>query len=240
MSEAGVLSFSLHTLAPAASAECEPGDTATSTLNRGGMERSSLTRMQRPMSVAMLQCGMVGVKRTVTQLPRLSTSTLSGCTVGRGRGGQNGSERSEGPAPRMHPHDASGAAAIRAGWRRTHPHDVELLQSQRVLGVVQVPNHLWGPHGPASRFRPDLRRTAAPSRPTTPPPPPCSPQRTEHLQSVDVLRKLVVVRAIGHFPNQLRSSACVTRRPGPCSAMHRSHAPRTDLTECTVGFAFSF
>jgi hypothetical protein len=35
------------------------------TLNRGGSDRSSFTRSESPMSVAMEQCGTVGVKLTV-------------------------------------------------------------------------------------------------------------------------------------------------------------------------------
>lgn len=86
--------------APAFSAECEPGVTSTSTLNRGGMERSSLTRMQSPMSVAMLQCGMVGVNCTWTQLLVLSTSTFSGWRAEgqRSEDGVRGGRRS--PEPR--------------------------------------------------------------------------------------------------------------------------------------------
>lgn len=38
------------------------------TLNRWGRDRRSLTLMERPISVAMLQCGMVGVKATATVL----------------------------------------------------------------------------------------------------------------------------------------------------------------------------
>lgn len=38
------------------------------TLNLSGRERSSLTLMERPMRVAMLQCGMVGVNSTDTVL----------------------------------------------------------------------------------------------------------------------------------------------------------------------------
>ena len=44
------------------------------TLNRAGSALSSLTRMDSPMRVAMLQCGMVGVKNTVTVLSESFTS----------------------------------------------------------------------------------------------------------------------------------------------------------------------
>ena len=79
--------------------------TVTSTLNREGMERSSLTRMHNlranhtrgacdakgrrarlasdtwphPMSVDMLQCGMVGVNRMEIIPVSLSITTPSGC-----------------------------------------------------------------------------------------------------------------------------------------------------------------
>ena len=36
------------------------------TLNREGRQRMSFTRMQRPISVAMLQCSTVGVKFTLS------------------------------------------------------------------------------------------------------------------------------------------------------------------------------
>lgn len=38
------------------------------TLKRWGRDRRSLTLMDRPIRVAMLQCGMVGVKATATVL----------------------------------------------------------------------------------------------------------------------------------------------------------------------------
>lgn len=38
------------------------------TLKRWGRDRRSLTLMDRPISVAILQCGMVGVKATATVL----------------------------------------------------------------------------------------------------------------------------------------------------------------------------
>jgi hypothetical protein len=65
----------------ASSDACVPGVMATSTLKRRGSERSSLTRRHSPISVAMEQCGMVGVKRTDTVLAALSTHTRSSCAT---------------------------------------------------------------------------------------------------------------------------------------------------------------
>ena len=54
----------------AASDACVPGVTWMSTLNRVGSERSNLTRMHSPISVAIEQCGIVGVKQMCTR-PRV-------------------------------------------------------------------------------------------------------------------------------------------------------------------------
>mmetsp|Transcript_11963 Transcript_11963/g.25267 ORF Transcript_11963/g.25267 Transcript_11963/m.25267 type:complete len:323 (+) Transcript_11963:2427-3395(+) len=67
-------SLSRSCLLMAFSLTCVPGSIDTATLNRvGGSDRWSFTLRQRPMSVAMEQCGMVGVKRTeiVSWLPWL-------------------------------------------------------------------------------------------------------------------------------------------------------------------------
>mmetsp|Transcript_22937 Transcript_22937/g.58385 ORF Transcript_22937/g.58385 Transcript_22937/m.58385 type:complete len:209 (-) Transcript_22937:80-706(-) len=73
---AATRSLSLSCLLTACSEACVPGVMATSTLKRGGRERSSLTRMLSPISVAMLQCGIVGVKVKLTS-PRSSSTVIS-------------------------------------------------------------------------------------------------------------------------------------------------------------------
>mmetsp|Transcript_13995 Transcript_13995/g.45328 ORF Transcript_13995/g.45328 Transcript_13995/m.45328 type:complete len:216 (-) Transcript_13995:98-745(-) len=80
-SAAATLSLSLSCLLIASSEACAPGEMRMSTLRRGGSERSSLTRKQRPMSVAMEQCGIVGVKRTTTRPPSSSTSMSRRCAT---------------------------------------------------------------------------------------------------------------------------------------------------------------
>lgn len=50
------------------------------TAHLGGKDRSSLTRMQRPMRVAMLQCATVGVNLT-TQVPPLSSTSIWSSTT---------------------------------------------------------------------------------------------------------------------------------------------------------------
>ncbi|KAG5463649.1 MAG: hypothetical protein BJ554DRAFT_5713 [Olpidium bornovanus] len=76
---------------PACSLWCVPGRTAMSTLNLSGKLRSSRTRTHRPISVAMEQCGIVGVNSTRTRLRSSSTvmwsawatfscSSVSGCS----------------------------------------------------------------------------------------------------------------------------------------------------------------
>lgn len=45
-----------------------PGAKFKLTLKRWGRDRRSLTLMERPIRVAILQCGMVGVKATATVL----------------------------------------------------------------------------------------------------------------------------------------------------------------------------
>lgn len=84
-------SLSANCLFTAASDECVPGVISTVTLNLGGSERNNLTRIDKPINVAMLQCGIVGVKLTNTSLCSLSTfiklcwttcssSKVSGCS----------------------------------------------------------------------------------------------------------------------------------------------------------------
>ena len=69
---------------------CFPGVIATSTLKRLGRQRRSLTLIHKPMSVAIEQCGMVGVKFTLTRLRWSSTwmrprcATWGGVEVGVG------------------------------------------------------------------------------------------------------------------------------------------------------------
>lgn len=70
---AATRSLSASCLFTADSDECVPGVISTVTLNRGGSDRSSLTRIDKPINVAMLQCGIVGVKLTKTSLCSLST-----------------------------------------------------------------------------------------------------------------------------------------------------------------------
>eukprot|EP00879_Flechtneria_rotunda_P019483 GHRR01020462.1.p1 GENE.GHRR01020462.1~~GHRR01020462.1.p1 ORF type:complete len:173 (-),score=28.34 GHRR01020462.1:464-982(-) len=65
-SAAATRSLSFSCLFTAASVECEPGDNRISTLNRGGRLRSSLVRIHKPISVAMLQCSTVGVNITLS------------------------------------------------------------------------------------------------------------------------------------------------------------------------------
>jgi uncharacterized membrane protein YjjB (DUF3815 family) len=53
----------------------------TSTLNLEGKLRSNLTLIDKPMRVAMLQCGIVGVNSIITLLALSSTSTLVSSTT---------------------------------------------------------------------------------------------------------------------------------------------------------------
>lgn len=78
---AATLSLSANCLLTATSDECVPGVISTVTLKRGGRDLSSLTRIDSPISVAMLQCGIVGVKFTNTSLFSLSTLTKLCCTT---------------------------------------------------------------------------------------------------------------------------------------------------------------
>lgn len=59
---AATLSLSASCLLTAASDACVPGVISTVTLNRGGKDRMSLTRIESPIKVAIEQCGIVGVK----------------------------------------------------------------------------------------------------------------------------------------------------------------------------------
>lgn len=88
---AATRSLSASCLFTAASDACEPGVISTVTLNRGGSERNNFTRIDNPIRVAMLQCGMVGVKLINTSFVWLSTltsrcsttcssSSVSGCS----------------------------------------------------------------------------------------------------------------------------------------------------------------
>ena len=54
--------------------ECVPGVIRTAILNLLGSERISLTRIERPINVAIEQCGMVGVKVMLIVFPSSSTS----------------------------------------------------------------------------------------------------------------------------------------------------------------------
>lgn len=72
---AATLSLSFSCLFTAASEACDPGDNAISILNLGGSTRRSLTRIHRPISVAMLQCSTVGVNWTRT-VPRVSSISM--------------------------------------------------------------------------------------------------------------------------------------------------------------------
>jgi len=80
-SAAATRSLSLSCLLMASSEACLPGVIIMSTFRRGGRERSSLTRKHRPMSVAIEQCGMVGVKRTTTRPAASSTSISWRCAT---------------------------------------------------------------------------------------------------------------------------------------------------------------
>lgn len=78
---AATRSLSANCLFTANSDECVPGVISTVTLKRGGSERNSLTLIDRPINVAMLQCGIVGVKLTNTSLCSLSTRIRLCCTT---------------------------------------------------------------------------------------------------------------------------------------------------------------
>lgn len=72
---AATRSLSASCLFTATSDVCVPGVISTVTLKRGGNDLSSFTRIDRPINVAILQCGIVGVKFTNTSLCSLSTLT---------------------------------------------------------------------------------------------------------------------------------------------------------------------
>lgn len=60
-SAAATRSLSASCLLTASSEACVPGVISTVTLKRGGSDRSSFTRMESPINVAIEQCGIVGV-----------------------------------------------------------------------------------------------------------------------------------------------------------------------------------
>lgn len=70
---AATLSLSANCLLTAVSEVCVPGVISTVTLNFGGNDRNNFTRIERPIKVAILQWGMVGVNWTNTWLFSLST-----------------------------------------------------------------------------------------------------------------------------------------------------------------------
>lgn len=88
---AATRSLSASCLLTALSDACVPGVISTVTLNRGGSDLSNFTRIDSPIRVAILQCGIVGVKLTNTSLFVLftfikrcsttcSSSNVSGCS----------------------------------------------------------------------------------------------------------------------------------------------------------------
>lgn len=78
-SAAATLSLSANCLFTLFSDVCVPGLTSTFTLNLGGSERNNLTLIDNPISVAILQWGIVGVNKTSTLLFLLSTVIKSSC-----------------------------------------------------------------------------------------------------------------------------------------------------------------
>lgn len=70
---AATLSLSANCLLIACSEAWDPGVMAMSTLNLLGKDRINWTRIARPIKVAILQWGIVGVKLTFTKLFTLST-----------------------------------------------------------------------------------------------------------------------------------------------------------------------
>lgn len=88
---AATLSLSANCLLTACSDEWVPGVISTVTLNRGGNDLNNFTRMDNPISVAIEQCGIVGVKLTLISLRSLftmikfcwttcSSSSVNGCS----------------------------------------------------------------------------------------------------------------------------------------------------------------
>ena len=110
----------------------------THTLKRGGSARSSLTRMHRPMSVAMEQCGIVGVKRISTAARRAVADQQR--VPGRKRAHVSAHASSSRACGRPHRTLRPRVVDSHALKRR----DLELLQRQRVLRVVQVTDELCG------------------------------------------------------------------------------------------------
>lgn len=84
---AATRSLSANCLLTAISEECVPGVISTTTLKRGGRARSNLTRIDSPIKVAILQCGIVGVKLILmeffilSKVTRLSSTTCSSSSV---------------------------------------------------------------------------------------------------------------------------------------------------------------
>lgn len=78
---AATRSLSANCLFTATSDVCVPGVISTVTLKRGGNDLNSFTLIDSPIRVAMLQCGIVGVKLTNTSLFLLSTFMRLGCTT---------------------------------------------------------------------------------------------------------------------------------------------------------------
>lgn len=78
---AATRSLSANCLLTAISEVWVPGVISTVTLNRGGNDRNSFTRIDSPINVAMLQWGIVGVKLTNTSFCSLSTLTRLCCTT---------------------------------------------------------------------------------------------------------------------------------------------------------------
>lgn len=70
-------SLSFSCLLIASSVSCDPSVMRTSSLNRAGRLRISLTMIDSPINVAALQCVIVGVKRTRIELFSSSTSTFA-------------------------------------------------------------------------------------------------------------------------------------------------------------------
>lgn len=78
---AATRSLSASCLLTACSEACVPGVIWTSILNLSGSDLISFTFMDRPISVAMLQCGIVGVNSTATVLSASFTLTRTCSTT---------------------------------------------------------------------------------------------------------------------------------------------------------------
>lgn len=88
---AATLSLSANCLFTEFSDACVPGFTSTLTLNLDGKHLNSFTRIDNPINVAILQCGIVGVYNTLISFSALFTvinpfsntcnsSRVSGCS----------------------------------------------------------------------------------------------------------------------------------------------------------------